>query len=211
MNIFFKLFIQYPILLLAITVHEYAHGKMAERFGDNTARLMGRLSLNPFVHMDIIGTVLLPVLSILTGAPLFGWAKPVPVNMYVMSKKEIMFVGLAGPLANFITAGIFSLTFYVLIANNLLIEGSEIIFIYGIMINIVLAIFNLVPIPPLDGSKVLEGILPEELSYQYERLMAQYGFFLLLILLMSGILWSILSPIVSFIMKLLMPYYGGYI
>ncbi|MFQ3675085.1 MAG: site-2 protease family protein [Endomicrobiia bacterium] len=205
MNLLIKLFIQYPILLFAITVHEYAHGKVAEKFGDDTARVMGRLTLNPVAHMDFLGTVILPLLSIMTGAPLFGWAKPVPVNIYRLTKKQTMFVGLAGSGANFITAGIFSFVFHILKVSNINLEGSEIIFFYGIIINIVLAVFNLVPIPPLDGSKVLSGLLPDKMAYAYENTLNQYGFFLLIFLLATGMLWGILSPIINFLIKLFIP------
>ena len=205
MNLLIKLFVQYPILLFAITVHEYAHGKVAEKFGDDTARLMGRLTLNPIAHMDLIGTVILPLLAMMTGAPLFGWAKPVPVNMFRLTKKQTAFVGIAGPVANFITAGAFSFVFHILRINNINLDGSEIIFFYGIIINIVLAVFNLVPIPPLDGSKVLSGMLPDKVSYAYENALNQYGFFLLIFLLATGTLWGILSPIINFLIRLFIP------
>ncbi len=205
MNLLYKLFIQYPILLFAITVHEYAHGKAAEYFGDDTARVLGRLTLNPLAHIDILGTVILPLLAIISGIPLFGWAKPVPVNMYIMTRQQIMFVGLAGPFANFFTAGVFSLVYYLLQSWNINLYGADIIFIYAVVINIILAVFNLIPIPPLDGSKVLEGLLPYSLARNYENIFRQYGFFILIFLLYSGILWNLLSPIVNFLVKLFLP------
>ncbi len=205
MNILSKLFIQYPILLFAITVHEYAHGKAAEHFGDDTARVMGRLTLNPLAHVDIVGTIILPILAIISRIPLFGWAKPVPVNMYILTRKQIMMVALAGPLANFFTAGLFSLIYYLLQTQNVNLYGAEIIFIYGVVINIVLAVFNLIPIPPLDGSKVVEGFLPYSVARMYENIFRQYGFFILIFLLYSGILWDLLSPIVAFLIKLFLP------
>lgn len=205
MNFFTKLFVQYPILLFAISVHEYAHGRIAQHFGDDTARLMGRLTLNPLAHVDILGTVLLPMLAMLTGVPLFGWAKPVPVNMFFMTRTQIMFVGLAGPVANFITAGIFSFVYYLFRTTGMDLYGADIIFVYGIIINIVLAVFNLVPIPPLDGSKVLEGVLPYRWALYYENILHRYGFFIIIFLLYSGMLWTLLSPIVNFLIKLFLP------
>jgi len=205
MNLLTKLFVQYPILLFAITVHEYAHGKTAEYFGDDTARILGRLTLSPLAHIDILGTVILPILAMISGVPLFGWAKPVPVNMYYMTKYQIMLVGLSGPIANFLTAGLFGLTYYLLKLWNIDLYGGDIIFIYGVVINIVLAVFNLVPIPPLDGSKVLEGFLPYSWGRTYEQVLNQYGFFILIFLLYSGILWSLLSPIINFLIKLFLP------
>ncbi len=201
-----KLLIQYPILLFAIIVHEYAHGKTAEFFGDDTARVMGRLTFNPLAHIDLIGTVILPILSMFSEIPLFGWAKPVPVNFYVLSKVQIMFVGLSGPLANFITAGIFGGAYYFLtnIFNINLYEGY-LIFVYGVIINVILGIFNLIPIPPLDGSRVLEGLLPYEWGRQYDLAFSRYGFFILIFLLYSGILWHLLSPVVNFFIKIFLP------
>ncbi len=197
-----RLFVHYPVLLFAITVHEYSHGKMAERFGDNTAKILGRLTLNPLAHIDLFGTVILPIFSMLSGVPLFGWAKPVPVNMALMTKKEIMFVGLSGPLANILLAGMFSLTFYLTKVLNLYFVGSETLFETAIVINVVLAVFNLTPIPPLDGSRVVTGLLPYRWGYYYNTIFERYGFFIIIFLLYTGILWKLLSPIVSFLTNL---------
>lgn len=205
MNLLIKIFVQYPILLFAITVHEYAHGKTADYFGDDTARIMGRLTLNPLAHIDILGTVILPLLAMISGVPLFGWAKPVPVNMFFMTKTQIMFVGLSGPFANFCTAGIFSFVYYILRKYGIDLSGADIIFIYGVVINIVLATFNLLPIPPLDGSKVLEGLLPYQWRVYYMNLLSRYGFFIIIFLLYSGALWVLLSPVVNFLIKLFLP------
>jgi Zn-dependent protease len=130
--------------------------------------------------------------------------------MYRLTKKEIMYVGISGPIANFLTAGMFSLVFHILRVNGLDFQGGEIIFFYGIIINIVLAVFNLVPIPPLDGSKVLIGLLPDRIAYEYEQILNQYGFFLLIFLLASGMLWGILSPIINFLIKLFIPTFGSF-
>lgn len=205
MNLLTKLLVQYPILLFAITVHEYSHGKAAEYFGDETARVMGRLTLNPLAHIDILGTVILPILAMVSGVPLFGWAKPVPVNMYYLTRKQIMVVGFSGPAANFLTAGIFSFIYYLLRIQDVNLYGADIIFVYGVVINIILAVFNLLPIPPLDGSKILSGVLPYSWAVYYEQLLNRYGFFIIIFLLYTGGLWFILSPIVNFLIKLFLP------
>ncbi|MCS7231094.1 MAG: site-2 protease family protein [Elusimicrobiota bacterium] len=205
MNFLIKLLVQYPILLFAITIHEYTHGKVAEFFGDDTARVMGRLTLNPLAHIDVVGTLILPMLAMLSGVPFFGWAKPVPINIFVMNRSQIMLVGLSGPLSNFFVAFIFGLIYNLLRIYNFEMYSGDIIFIYGVIVNIGLAIFNLIPIPPLDGSKVLAGILPYEWADYYENFIGRYGFFIILFLLYSGVLGVIISPLMNFFIKILLP------
>lgn len=174
------------ILLFSVIVHEVMHGVVARRFGDHTAERAGRLTLNPIPHIDLFGTILLPGLLILTGSPiLFGWAKPVPVNPLNFSniRKGELMVSAAGILANFGMAIAAALIYHFL--NGLpqsfpALLGSLLRF--TITINLVLGIFNLFPIPPLDGSKVLLSQLPYKLAKEYQKL-ESYGFIILLILL----------------------------
>ena len=189
--------IQFPLLLFSITVHEYFHGIMAERRGDDTARLMGRLTLNPIVHIDLFGTVLMPMLAIISGFPFIGWAKPVPINSLRLysPRRDMMYIGLAGPMANFTIAFLSALLMRIIGTYGIL--G---IFLplasYLLVINVLLGIFNLLPVPPLDGSHVLRGLLPYNIAQQYDRL-SPYGFIIILFLLYSGVLGAVLMPLAS--------------
>ena len=191
------------ILLFSVILHEVMHGLVAKKFGDRTAEAAGRLTLNPIPHIDPIGTILLPGLLLLTGAPiLFGWAKPVPVNPLNFSnlRRGELMVSAAGILANFSLAILAALIYQILNAMPQtfpVLVGSLLRF--AVMINLILAIFNLFPIPPLDGSKILLSQLPYNLARQYERI-EPYGFVILLLLLATGILQNIMSlilPILS--------------
>lgn len=184
-------------VIFAITVHEVAHGWIAKKFGDKTAYNQGRLTLNPIKHIDWLGTIVIPGLLLLsfTGF-IFGWAKPVPVDprYFKNPRKDMAIVALAGPLSNLAMA-----IGWALLARVGVLVGTESIslpLIYmgvaGISINLVLALINLLPIPPLDGSRVLTGLLPHRLAWQYNRL-ERYGFIILLLLLMTGGLGYILG------------------
>jgi Zn-dependent protease len=184
-------------VIFAITVHEVAHGWMAKKCGDNTAYQQGRLTLNPMKHIDWFGTVILPGLLLLTGTGfIFGWAKPVPVDArnFKKPRKDMAWVALAGPVSNLLMALGWALV--VRIGVLVGVEAISLPLIYtgvaGISINLVLALINLLPIPPLDGSRVITGILPHYWAWQYNR-MERYGFIILLVLLYTRILNAILE------------------
>lgn len=195
----YRLLVQFPVLIFSITVHEYFHGLVAEKRGDDTPRLYGRLTLNPLAHIDFVGTLLLPIIAILTGAPVFGWAKPVPINPYRLNnpKRDMMFVGLAGPLSNLTVAISSAILIRLLKVFGLLgvVEQAAELFLILIYLNVLLCVFNLIPVPPLDGSRILSGLLPPRMSYEYDKL-TPYGFFIVILLLWSGILGVIFNVVV---------------
>jgi Zn-dependent protease len=182
-------------VLLAITLHEAAHGWMASKFGDHTARMMGRVTLNPVKHIDPVGTIVVPLaLLIMSTGFIFGWAKPVPINFNALRspKSGMIWVALAGPGANLIMAigWIFIAILSINIPVMLKMAGA------GIFINILLAVFNLLPIPPLDGSRVISALLPNPLAYKYNQL-ERYGFLILIGLMFIGGFSYIVWPIVG--------------
>lgn len=197
-------------ILAAIVFHEVAHGWVAFRLGDPTAARMGRLTLNPISHIDLFGTVILPLLLVIAHAPfLFGYAKPVPVNFQNLRnpKRHMIWVALAGPATNIILALVSYLLLKILVSLDLPRDGSlasivVIPLIYMLhasaSINIVLAVFNTFPIPPLDGGRVLVGLLPEPYSTTVARV-EPYGFLIIVVLLMSHLLDAVLSPLVHFV------------
>lgn len=184
-------------LIFAITIHEVAHGWVANQRGDSTAKMLGRLTLNPVKHIDPVGTLLVPAVLFFTGSPfLFGWAKPVPINFNALKspKQDMILVALAGPISNFIMAlfWLFIFSFTLNTSNQLLFEMAE----FGIAINLVLGVFNLLPLPPLDGSRVVTALLPNYLAYQYNKL-EHYGLYILLGLLFLGVFEYVVLPIVN--------------
>lgn len=192
-------------ILFAITVHEAAHGYVAKYFGDLTAERMGRITLNPFKHIDPIGTILLPALSIILGGVLFGWAKPVPVNFANLRrpKKDMLWVALAGPASNFFMAIGWGLVLarielFPLAAQDFMTQMS----IAGIQINLVLLVLNLFPLPPLDGGRIAVSLLPMKAAIAFSRI-ERYGFLILIALLFTGILGILLSPVLRFFQQLL--------
>lgn len=199
----------FVVLIASLTFHEAAHAWTANLLGDSTARLLGRLSLNPTVHVDPIGTILFPLIAIVTGAPLIGWAKPVPVDMRNLKdpKRDFALVALAGPVSNLILAVAGAAVIMAVFGGDrsALREGDPVALglFYFVLINVLLAVFNMIPIPPLDGGNVLIGILPPRLGAIVEQLRA-WGFVLLYLLLLSGVLSAITRPIQRLILDVLL-------
>ena len=192
------------ILLFSAVIHEVCHGVMAYRLGDDTAKVMGRLTLNPIPHLDPFGSILLPLFLLWAGSPvIFGSAKPVPVNFFNLRnpKRDTALVSLAGPAANFILAIIFAIPIRTGLINSAS-AGYEII-LTAVMLNLALGIFNLLPIPPLDGSKIFASLFSTDVMYrilQWER----YGFILIIFFLYTGLIHRILVPLLSLISRLLL-------
>ncbi|TBV83366.1 MAG: site-2 protease family protein [Desulfobulbaceae bacterium] len=197
-------------LLFAITVHEVAHGWMARRLGDPTAMMLGRLTLNPIKHIDPVGTLLVPgILLVLGTGFVFGWAKPVPVNQRNLRNpnRDMMLVSAAGPLSNLLMALLWGLVAKVgvILAGAIPMLGLPLVYMggAGILINLVLMVLNLLPIPPLDGSRIVSGLLPPGLADQYNRL-ESVGFIILLVLLATGTLGAIIGPPIHALHRLIM-------
>lgn len=200
-------------VIFAITAHEVAHGWMARRLGDPTAMMLGRLTLNPIKHIDPLGTLLIPGLMLLMGGFIFGWAKPVPVTWQNLKhpKQDMVWVALAGPVANLIMAIIWAVLAKIGMMTYSQDSLSSLFLIYtgvaGIFINITLMSLNLLPLPPLDGGRVLTGLLPGPLAWKLSRI-EPYGFFILLALLYTGILGHVLLPVIGFFEMLLTRFAG---
>ncbi len=192
------------VLIFSIVIHEVAHGYVALKNGDPTARILGRLTLNPIPHIDPIGTILLPLLLLFSGAGiLFGWAKPVPVNPlnFRNYRRGEMTVSAAGPLSNLALAVLFSFVLHLGLVNLGLMKMA----LWGVQINIFLALFNLIPIPPLDGSHILAILLPRDLARVYAYL-EPVGFILILVLFYTGIMGLFLMPVYRLIASFLLGY-----
>jgi Zn-dependent protease len=210
LNLVQKISIWVVPVLLAITVHEVSHGWIARKLGDNTAFMLGRLTLNPLKHVDPVGTILIPGMLLLMQAGfLFGYAKPVPINWKNLRhpKRDMALVAAAGPGANLLMA----IGWALLIRIGLLLgeTGMALVLmgVAGITINIILMVLNLLPLPPLDGGRVMTGLLPGPWAYKFSRI-EPYGFFILIALLVTGVLGLVLWPVISLFMSLLVPVSG---
>ncbi|MCE5181008.1 MAG: site-2 protease family protein [Betaproteobacteria bacterium] len=198
-------------VVFAITLHEAAHGYVARYFGDNTAYMLGRVSLNPLRHIDPIGTILLPLLTLFFGGILFGWAKPVPVNFNQLRnpKKNMLWVALAGPASNLAMALAWALVMKIanMMPDSALSLPMALMGRAGITINAMLMVLNLMPLPPLDGGRIAVSLLPNRLAYRY-AMIEPYGIILLVILLFSGVLGSIMWPLIDATMTLISLLFG---
>jgi Zn-dependent protease len=196
------------VLLFSLSVHESAHALTALMEGDPTAQSLGRISLNPLVHIDMIGTVVMPLLMIFTGVPLLGWAKPTPVNprYFKNLKRGQIIVSSAGPVSNLLLAVLFTAGLFVavrVIAEPTATHPVILFLMLGVQLNVLLAIFNLVPLPPLDGSHIFQWALPNDLGHRYVQAIGPYGGYILLALVMTGALFKVLSPVLDFVLGFL--------
>ncbi|CAM5429790.1 site-2 protease family protein [Eoetvoesiella caeni] len=192
-------------VLFGITLHEAAHGYVARMFGDPTAYQAGRISLNPIRHIDLVGTIIVPLVllfstKLMGGAGLlFGWAKPVPVDWGRLNnpKRDMLWVALAGPASNLVMAIIWAIELRLLMGSGSSMDSFWVqMAIAGIQINLVLMALNLFPLPPLDGGRIVFSLLPHSLAYKYSRL-EPYGLLILVVLMMTGVLWTLLLPLLA--------------
>jgi Zn-dependent protease len=205
-----EIILYFVVFLFSLSFHEAAHAWTSERFGDETGRWLGRVSLNPIVHIDVFGTIIFPLIGLVSGGMMFGWAKPVPVDPTRWRNKRManILVSAAGPLSNFLLATLSFIALKVLLETGTLGSAGGLwepitkMLGIGLSLNILLAVFNLFPIPPLDGSHVLEEMLPPNAASAYEQL-KPYGFILILGLVFLGVFSAVYNPIIGFVQYLL--------
>ncbi len=206
-----QIVIWFVVFLLSLSVHECAHAWAAERSGDPTGRYLGRVTLNPIPHIDILGTIILPLIMITTGGWMFGWAKPVPFNPINLRERKLgeIFIAAAGPLSNILLVGIFLILAKVIFRTSLgeslgtMGEPVGAMLGIGISLNIILAVFNLIPIPPLDGHHILRNLLPDSVAEVYAQIPVWVGFIALFLLIRIGFTESLIRPIERFVYFLL--------
>ena len=206
-----QLLIILPVLLFSLTIHELAHAVTADWYGDPTARRLGRISLNPLVHLDPVGSFVLPLMAFYLGGFIFGWAKPVPVNTANLKnhRRDFLVIAAAGPASNIVMAIGASVLIGVVPGGLGASEGIPAVLatlgLFMVQFNLILAVFNMLPIPPLDGGNVLAGLLPEALAASYDRLIRPYGFLILIVLMATGWLYRLIDPLYSALMRWLQP------
>ena len=209
---FAQILLGFVVLLVSLTVHEAAHAWSADRLGDPTARALGRLSLNPAVHVDPIGTILFPLIAMATNLPLIGWAKPVPVNPARLGgnwRQKFMVIAAAGPASNLVLATCVAIVLRIAPIGDVNVDATSIVWrlvqalAVAVQLNVFLALFNMVPVPPLDGGNVLAGLLTGQMARAFDQL-RPWGFLILYGLMLTGVLWTIIDPPASLLLSWLL-------